>query len=217
MKTERDISLTEVTLMFDYVIPLKSDQAFVFSQLLDSIDCCERLGSAAWSITLTEWGFRLNVGQVEVMTCEFICLAPASDAEDDIWLVCLRIFLAGVDCLSKIEFDKEVESIDEGSYSSVGGRHWCYSRAFQAAHGETADLSRDALNAQLHSLRSNRDEYLRLACHTSTGKLRQKSNFARSHCPALYELARITVAESSGSAMPPMTKPETSVPLPQPA
>lgn len=188
-----EISVSDLVCMFDDVLPSQSDQKFIFQQLIDSIDYCESLGSAAWSVTLTDWGFRLNVGQVEVMTCALSCFkAEEADIPDDIWLVILRIFLAGEDAISTIKLDDEVEAIEEGHYSSVGARHWCYTRAFEAAKSSTSpcDPSRADLEAQLSKLRSNRDKYLHLACHTSTGKLRQKSNFARSHCPALHELAR---------------------------
>lgn len=197
MSPDRCIDLSALVSMFDGVLPLKSDQKFIFSQLTDSIDHCEKLGSSAWSITLNERGFRLNVGQVEVMTCSFFRWeAGEFGNESEIMFVNLRIFLAGADCLTKTDFDDELESIEEGSYSSVGARHWCYSRSFQAASGLDPDSSRVEIEAQLHALRDNRDKYLDLACHTSTGKLRQKSNFARSHCPALYELARIATTDT---------------------
>lgn len=196
-------SLPDLVRMFDDVLPLASDQQFVFQQLIDSVAYCVQLGSAAWSVTLTSWGFRLNVGQVEVMTCEFRYSGAVEFAlPDDAWFVHLRVFLAGEDVLSRIALDAEVEAIDEGAYASVGGRHWCYTRFFQAAKSkdDSCDPGRDRFEAQLRSLRSNRDAYLDLACRTSTGKLRQKSNFARSHCPALYELAQMVTAAGTETA-----------------
>jgi hypothetical protein len=203
-----EISVPDVVRMFDDVLPSKSDRKFVFQQLIDSIDYCEQLGSAAWSVTLASWGFRLNVGQVEVMTCSFVSFVDEDAATpDEIWVVTLRIFLAGDDPISKIKLDDEVEAIEEGNYSSVGAQHCCYIRCFEAAKSSQGpcDPSRDDFEAKLRTLRPHRDRYLHLACHTSTGKLRQKSNFARSHCPALYEVARsMTTAEVETANAPPL-------------
>jgi hypothetical protein len=198
-----EVTVAELAQMYDGLLPLKSDQRFIFKQLIESIAYCERLGSTAWSITLAKWGFRLNVGQVEVMTCGFTYFQDENEPEGDGELeVLLRTFVAGGDALSKIKTDSSVESIGEGNYASVGARHWCYARSFVAANSEAgpSDPSRDDFGVQLLLLGANRDKYLHLACHTSSGKLRQKSNFARSHCPALYALAQSLTSE--GKAKP---------------
>lgn len=196
MKPDRNVTLNDVELMFNFYMPLRSDQQLVFSQLLDSISYCEQLGSSAWSITISVYGLRLNVGAVEAMTWGF---ERARDDSSDFKFSHIRILLAGPDCQGKIDKSNECGSIDEMSYKSVGAQHWCYTGKFQISTTAEPDPSRDVVAADLARLRDNHHQFLKLACTTSTGKLRQKSNFAISHCESLYAYACSVV---NGTAVP---------------
>jgi len=190
MKPDRTVGVSEIASMFNEVLPLRSDQHLIFSQLLDAITYCEQLGSAAWSITLLESGFRLNVGQVEAMTWHYT-LFPGKEIgfERDSTMSDIRILLAGADCVDKIDAANEAGSIHELAYKSVGAQHWCYIGTFQISTTASPDPSRAAVADHLTRLRDNHHQFLKLACTTSSGKLRQKSNFAQHHCAALYAYA----------------------------
>ncbi|WP_286561082.1 hypothetical protein [Variovorax brevis] len=179
---------------YDEVLPHIGDQLAIFSQLLDSISYCESLGSSAWSLTFLDNGFRLNVGPIEAMTCRFAHWA-AGEAENDhdVTFVNVRLLLAGADCLNVLGGEGQIK---EMSYGSVGEKCWCYFGAFLPASGDTPDPIRLATEEHLSRLRENHRRFLKLACHTPTGKLRQKSNFAQHHCEGLFAYAQQVVGAS---------------------
>lgn len=183
-----------VAKFYEEALPAMGDRVFVFSLLLDSITYCEELGSAAWSVTQLEDGFRLNVGQVEAMTCRFGHRSVLeSSANQSANRVHLRLLLAGEDCLNKLELPGEDKEIYEMTYSTVGARHWCYEGRFDAGRDGVASAERAAVEEHVADLRANHHAFLNLACQTSTGRLRQKPNFARFHSEALYEYAAAVV------------------------
>lgn len=186
MKPDRHVSFDEVAAMFNHVMPLRSDQHLVFSQLIDSISYCEQLGSSAWSITISVRGLRLNVGAVEALTWGF---AHALHEDDVSKYSSIRILLAGADCVDKIDNSDEIGSIDELAYKSVGAQHWCYIGTFQISTTANPDPSREVVADHLSRLRDNHHQFLKLACTTSSGKLRHRSNFAQHHCESLYAYA----------------------------
>ena len=190
MKTDRNVTVAEIASMFNEVLQLHSDQHLIFSQLLDAITYCEQLGSAAWSITLLESGFRLNVGHVEAMTWRYTLLGSKELSDHhNTSLSDIRILLAGSDCLNMIDDSNEGGFIDELSYKSVGAPHWCYTGTFQISTAATPDPRRAVVAGQLARLRDNHHQFLELACTTSSGKPRQKSNFSQHHCASLYAYA----------------------------
>ena len=195
----QDQNLADIGGMFDEVLPSRDDQKFVFSQLMDSIDWCERRGSTAWSITLFQGGFRLNVGQVEAMTCMCRVRAPGEFGnEHETMLVNLRLLIAGEDCLEKLPTLPENAAIQEMSYNVVGVRHWCYTGTFYPGADQAPDPTRTVVARHLDLLRQNHHAFLELACRTPTGSLRKKSNFAQHHCEALYSYARGVVGGDQG-------------------
>lgn len=190
MKPDRDMSVAEIATMFNEVVPLRSDQKVIFGQLLDAITYCEQLGSAAWSITLHESGFRLNVGQVEAMTWRYTLFSAKESGEDhDTPFSDIRILLAGSDCLTKIETPNRFGHINELFYKSVGTQHWCYTGTFLISTQAQPDESRAVVVDHLARLRDNHHQFLKLACTTASGKIRQKSNFSQHHCASLYAYA----------------------------
>lgn len=195
---------------YEQALPLASDRVFVFTTLLDSIAYCKALGSAAWSVTQLDDGFRLNVGQVEAMTCQLSPASPqASGLNPPTSTVYLRLLLAGEDCLSKLALPVDgVAEIQEMDYSTVGQQHWCYEGRFDAGVNCVASPGRAVVEEYVAALRANHHAFLNLACQTPTGKLRQKPNFARFHSEALYEYASALVH----GALQPMTVAAGTVP-----
>lgn len=186
--------------LYGQALPVSSDQVFIFRQLVASVAQCEKLGSHAWSLTQLDDGFRLNVGQVEVLTCRFsFWLDGEPDLSRDATLVTFRMLLAGEGCLNAIDLLQAAADIYEMSYVPVGEKHWCYEGRFYAGIDGATEPSRAVVEDQVAALRSFHHAFLNLACHTPTGKLRQKSTFARSHCPALYEYALNVVGNSGKS------------------
>lgn len=194
MPSRSNATLSDMANAHHEVLPHIGDQLVIFSQLLDSISYCESLGSPAWSLTLLDSGFRLNVGPVEAMTCHFMMWAAGEFGNDhDVTFVNVRLLLAGADCLEKVTFVNGDGMISEMNYSSVGEKNWCYIGSFHHASGDTPDPTRLVIEGHLLRLRENHHRFLKLACHTPTGKLRQKSNFARHHCEGLFEYAQQVV------------------------
>lgn len=189
MTDDRAQDRADLAWWYEQALPLTGDRVVVFTTLLDSIAYCKALGSAAWSVTQLDDGFRLNVGQVEAMTCRF---APPATKESSLnsptTRVYLRLLLAGQDCLSKLALPVDgVAEIQEMAYSSVGEQHWCYEGRFDAGLDGVAPLGRALVEEHMAALRANHHAFLKLASQTPTGKLRQKPNFARFHSEALFD------------------------------
>lgn len=202
MTSRSEATLDNMEEAFAGAVPFIGDQTLIFSQLLDSILYCQSLGSSAWSLTLQESGFRLNVGPVEAMTCNFVKRdAGDFDNDQDVMFVNVRLLLAGVDCLDKCNFENGDAEISETSYRSIGEKNWCYLGVFHPASSKGPDPTRLVIDGHLAQLRCNHHRFLSLACHTPTGKLRQKSNYAHHHCEALFAYAQ-RVVNRSGSTSP---------------
>lgn len=203
MTDDRAQDRADLARWYEQALPLASDRVFVFTTLLDSIEHCKALGSAAWSVTQLDDGFRLNVGQVEAMTCRF---APPSTKESGLnpptTRVYLRLLLAGEDCLTKLALPADgFAEIQEMAYSTVGAQHWCYEGRFDAGLDGVVPAGHALVGEHVTALRANHQAFLSLACQTPSGKLRQKPNFARFHSEALCEYASSLVH----GALQPMT------------
>ncbi len=190
MKNASAASIANIRELFAGALPVLSDQKLVFGRLLKSIDHCEKFGSSAWSVTLLDTGFRLNVGQVEAMTCSFQFWDTATALEaglnGEVTFVGLRLLLAEVDQLTLIDTSDDVATVDAMNYGSVGVPHWCYHGSFIASATEVPDVSRVAVEQHLEKMAVGHGKFLERACSTPTGKLRQRSNFARHNCEGLY-------------------------------
>lgn len=191
-------SLEEIQNFFEEALPLLSDQKLIFGQLLDSITIVESQGSTAWAISPQNHGFRLNVGPVEAMTFDVSVQAAASSPSgQDTKAAHVRLLLTGEHCLTQIELSGDSASIEEANYKSVGERNWVYWGTFEIGTG-APPTSRALVASQLTALRPNHESFLHLACRTPTGKVRQTSNYAQHHCPALYEYAQLVMATEEG-------------------
>lgn len=193
------LSLKEIQDFFAEYVPLFGDCKVVFGQLLESIAIVESQGSAAWSISPWNNGFRLNVGQVEALTFDISNHDPeSSPSKVSTHAAQVRLMLTGEDCLSKIEPSEESASIAEINYKPVGEKNWVYWGTFEIGGTGAPTASRALVVSQLTALRSNHESFLRLACRTPTGKIRQKSNYTQHHCPAMYEYAKLVMTMEDG-------------------
>lgn len=191
----KNLRLPDLRDAFKKIAPRISDRRFIFQQLLTSIGHCEKTGSCAWSATLLEYGFRLNVGQVEVLTCYFYPFAEPdtfkTDAEDG--LACLRVLVSGMDESELIEKVLPSFEVAVMSYQSVSKAHWCVSVLLP--FGRMADDEDHAAACRILALiQSAHANFVVDAAHTSSGKLRKASNFSRFNSPTLFELARETLS-----------------------
>ena len=183
-------TISELADRYGALIPLIDDRRVIFGPLLESISYCERHGSAAWSITEKDHGFRLNVGSVEAMT--FFAWSRSNEGERgwerDTTFVTLRLLVAGDDCVEKI-VPSDYSEVDEKSYQ-IGERCWSYAGTFREAHDGSPDPARIEVQAHFERLRENHHAYLNHALHTSTGKLLQRTSFARFNNAAIYEYVK---------------------------
>lgn len=102
--------------------------------------------------------------------------------------VALRLLVAGDSCVEKI-VPSDHSNVKEMTYQ-IGERCWAYEGTFRAAHDGSPDPARIEVQAHFARLRENHHPYLNRAFHTSTGKLLQKTSYARSNNAAIYEYAK---------------------------
>lgn len=201
------MSVSDVRRRFDDLLPSLRDRQLVFGRLLDSVAHCEQLGSLAWSLTLLDNGFRLNVGQVEAMTCA-LSRSSVTEAgyEKDVTFVEWRLLLAGADCVERAKTLRGAADFSEMGYASVGAPHWCYTGRYLARDGGVDDGARAAVENDVLQLSENHHAFLKLAAVTSTGKLRQRSNFSQHHCEALYLFAQSVMTQPDSFGMEPLIR-----------
>ena len=66
-KPELERQVSEAETVLARVLPARKDQVLVLKRLLESARIAEEVAPSAWAVTLFSDGFRLNVGQVEVL------------------------------------------------------------------------------------------------------------------------------------------------------
>ena len=182
-------TISELADRYGALIPLIDDRRVIFGPLFESISYCERHGSPAWSITEKDHGFRLNVGPVEAMTFFWSMRNEGEGGlERDTVFVTLRLLLAGVDCVEKI-VPSDYSQLDEMPYQ-IGERCWAYAGTFREAYDGSPDPARIEVQAHFARLRENHHAYLNRAFHTSTGKLLQRTSYARINNAAIYEYTK---------------------------
>ena len=179
--------ISELADKYGALIPLIDDRRVIFGPLLESISYCERHGSPTWSITEWDFGFRLNVGPFEAMTFKLLKEREGSPKSKTA-SVALRLLVAGDACVEKV-VPSDHSKVDEMPYQ-IGERCWAYEGTFRAAHDGSPDPARIEVQAHFERLRENHHAYLNRAFHTSTGKLLQKTSYARSNNAAIYEYAK---------------------------
>lgn len=198
MSLNKQSTVAEIATMYDEFIPDHADQRFIFDQMLNSIACCEQFGSTAWSISILKNGFRLNVGPVEVMTVSIErSNAFVAEQRGNNPMIVMRLLLVGDSRLTKLGPPSDYAEIHSTPYTSVGVPNSCYLATFDISVDGVPDKARSVIAGHISRLRDRHHAFIKLSCHTSTGRLREKSNFARFHCPAIYDYARQIVAASS--------------------
>ena len=81
---------------YDEACPALIDRQAIFRALLRSVSFCEQVGSPAWSLSLLPGGFRLNVGQVEALSCVFSFVrAGQCGIDEDVRFADVRFLVSG--------------------------------------------------------------------------------------------------------------------------
>ena len=190
MATNAQESLESVQERFCSALCSVDDQVFSLSLLLRSIEHCESLGSPAWSVTLLENGFRLNVGDVEALSLWF-----SENTEEECGIRGGQIFVTlGLmileDPSAPTVLPESVGRIAHPVYANVSAPHSCHWMTFHASKLGPPDPTRVAVAEHVTLIWAAHKEYLNLACHKPKGGLRIKTRHAWAHCPALITYAR---------------------------
>jgi hypothetical protein len=188
-----EISIDELRNAYGEIAPRISDRRVAMRQLLRSISYCEATGSRAWSATVLRAGYRLNVGQVETLTCAYYPSAEsgvfAREAEAGLFL--FRLLLSGPNALAAIGQIEQDCSVNEMSYKSVSKQHWCAEIPFPLGR-ERHDPDRLKCLKHITAVQSAHEDFVGNAAYSPSGELRKKSNFDRFNAPALTRYATET-------------------------
>lgn len=191
-----EVEPDEIRAAYVDILPHPADRNLMCAQLLRSIGYCESTGSEAWSVSLLDSGFRLNVGQVEVLTCFY---TPWDHGESGpptgMGILDFRFLISGQDAPLLIQ-QIDPASVSEMHYRSVGKPHWAVT-ATLIVNGEAAENERIQTLAFMEALQAFHKNFVIAAAHSPTGSLRKRSNFARFHCEALISYARHELASDS--------------------
>lgn len=183
------VSLADIREAYAQILPRTQDKSVMCGQLLRSIGYCESVGSPAWSVSLLDGGFRLNVGQVEVLTC-FYSFWDRSEfsPEQNIGFLDFRFLVSGSDAEPLVEcIDPDL--VQRMGYRSVSEEHWSIQVTLIVEGDTSAGERAEALQLIEDVQRAHRNFVVR-AAHTPAGSLRKRSNFARFNCEALVAYAR---------------------------
>jgi 5-methylcytosine-specific restriction protein A len=162
--------------------------------LLNSIGFVERVAPQAWAVTLFDNGFRLNVGQVEALTCGVF----ADEEHLGSWRPFeVRLLTQGelpAEVLSAQQRESSCLQIWPTPYKSVPLPQHVVSMSFDQA---------SELSQWLEMLGSAHERYLSAALRTSTGRPRSSTTFRRTHSQGLIDYAMTFCSE--GAAVTDMT------------
>lgn len=183
------VSLADIREAYSQILPRTEDKNVMCGQLLRSIGYCESVGSSAWSVSLLNGGFRLNVGQVEVLTC-FYSFWDRSELgpEQNIGFLDFRFLISGPDAEPLAEcIDPDL--VQRMGYRSVSEDHWAI-QVTLIVEGETSAGERAEVIQLIEDVQRAHLNFVIRAAHTPAGSLRKRSNFARFNCEALVTYAR---------------------------
>lgn len=182
------ITAEQMRKAFDEIIPCPEDKLIMCSQLLKTISYCTELGSEAWSVSLLDAGFRVNVGQIEVMTCFYRGWNQEEfETQTDQGFLNFRLLISGPDAAQLI--DAYPDSIIPAFYRSVATPHWVVHETLHV-EGERDDVERIRTLARINAAQRAHRHFVAAAAHGPSGALRKRSNFARFHCQAIMAYAR---------------------------
>lgn len=169
--------------------------------LLDSIACVDAVAPDAWAVTLSDNGFRLNVGPVEALTFVKVeAMWPFATQYEGQPIV--RVLTQGALPDSVLEQRQAADSILEVSsaaYKSVALPQHVVALAVEAP-GQVEHWI--GILSQAHQ------RFIVQALHTSTGRVRSSTAFRRTHSPGLVEYANLLCTKSAISAVSPSPEEE---------
>ena len=187
-RTKENYSDREFAASFmEKLYPTRRDRILVCHQLLESIDFANRISPGAWSLTMLERGFRLNVGDVEVMTFRSEALSKSNEI-----IVEIRLLLHGdvTDAmLTALDENEDIHEIYPYSYKSVPQPQFLYRGIIKTASRSIPDESFKELVSALKLVRQLHENFISYAAKTSTGKVRSTSRFRGSHSSGLHAYA----------------------------
>lgn len=187
----------EVRKAYAEILPHSKDAVLICAQLLKSIGYCENVGSTAWSVSLLERGFRLNVGQVEVLTCFYTFWDRKLFAvPTDMGFLDLRFLVSGPTAAQLVE-GVNPDTVSLMNYRSVNEPHWAVSVTL-IVEGESPASDRAEAIALIERAQAAHRHFVVAAAHSPNGTPRKRSNFARFHCEALVTYAREETAGAAG-------------------
>lgn len=195
-----DVSAEELREAFQEIILGKEDRLIMCRQLLRSIGYCEAAGSAAWSVSMIARGFRLNVGQVEALTCEYTFWDRSEfGTSHDMGFLSFRFLVAGPDAQQMVAH-LPVDAVTRMGYRSVNEPHWAVTATLIVEGADSTDGREEEL-ALMTAVQSAHRHFIVRAAHTPTGNLRKRSNFARFDCAGIVDYARQETAPRSSPEM----------------
>jgi hypothetical protein len=187
--------------VMERLCPSPADRFLVLQQLLASIEIAKQISPDVWAVTLFNYGFRLNVGQVEAMTYSTIVQSwPFETPENKPNLFEIRLLLHGEISSSLQQFineDSDTHEIISSNYKSVPAPQSYYSGLGELSSGVLSSDSHRKIEMALRLAAPLHAEFIRLAAHSPSGAVRKASSFRRTHSPGLYAYAQSFVRENS--------------------
>ena len=196
------VTIDDIQLAFEEVVPREHDRKLILGQLMRSIGYCEALGCSAWAVSMLPNGFRLNVGQVEALSCEITVTSKGTTVGTDFVVADLRVLMSGEGSTSVIRDLGDLAVITPMAYASVGAPHWCYGATLQTDPGQSPPAIRQ-LEAHLAAVAPFHRIFVEAACFSRTGNLRTRSNFFQHHSEPFVEYAKQVVSSSGHLDAPP--------------
>jgi hypothetical protein len=184
-----DASPDEIRAAYAEILPYERDRKLLCEQLLKSVAYCEDAGSPGWSVSLLQRGFRLNVGQVEALTCFYTGWDKETfELDTDVGFIDFRFLVSGPDAL-RVLGDFDPDMVVPMNYRSVPEPHWCVVIPLHV-EGPDVDAERDRTMREFAAVQPCHQHFVAAAARSRTGAPRQRSNFARYHCEGLMTYAR---------------------------
>ena len=190
-----DSDIADIAIWMEELCPNREDRQLVMSQLAQSIRYAKTISNDVCALTQFESGFRLNVGQVEVMT-----FAKFDDSVS--WpfvtenagetLLEIRLLLNGEISIQMNTFLSEHEkthSILPGTLKSIPQPQHVYIWLGDVVSGKISQQERTNLQTALTLIQPLHQAFINNATQTSTGAIRKTSSFHRSHSAALLTYA----------------------------
>ncbi|WOP15454.1 HNH endonuclease [Ottowia sp. SB7-C50] len=224
-------SITDAESVMTAAVPDSEVRQEVLRCLLRTIDRVEALAPGAWSVTMREGGFRLNVGQVEALTCDTAVMWPfrTSDHRSVMWPfppsnnrsfspetevedVDVNVdeqdeqgaIAYWVRVLTQGDLPAAVLEATQADDAGIYAVPASYKSVPLPQHAVEIDVSSTArFRRWFDTISEAQGRYISLAVQTPTGKIRTTTPFKRTHSPGLVEYARAFCATPQVEPSPP--------------